>query len=150
MTKVIDGPDVQIRGLVEGWIEALRAKNVESRTVDYAPDVVLFDVIGPFQHVGLEALRARLTEWFSTFRGPIDCEVRDLHITAGDDVAFCHSLNRFRGPLRDGGQLEMWVRCTVCLCKIDGRWTVTHEHASVPFDVTTGRASIDIAPSGLH
>jgi len=150
MTKVIDGPDVQIWGLVEGWIEALRAKNVESRTVDYAPDVVLFDVIGPFQHVGLEALRARLTEWFSTFRGPIDCEVRDLHITAGDDVAFCHSLNRFRGPLRDGGQLEMWVRCTVCLCKIDGRWTVTHEHASVPFDVTTGRASIDIAPSGLH
>jgi uncharacterized protein (TIGR02246 family) len=150
MTKVIDSTDVQIRGMVERWIEALRAKNVESRTVDYAPDVVLFDVVGPFQHVGVEALRARLTEWFSTFRGPIDCELRDLHITAGHDVAFCHSLNRFRGPLRDGGQLDMWVRFTVCLCNIDGRWTVTHEHASVPFDVKTGRASMDIAPSGLH
>jgi ketosteroid isomerase-like protein len=40
----------------------------------------------------------------------------------------------------------MWVRFTVCLRKIDGHWMVTHEHASVPFDVETGRASVDLAP----
>jgi ketosteroid isomerase-like protein len=31
---------------------------------------------------------------FESYQNPIDYEVRDLSITAGDDVAFSHSLNR--------------------------------------------------------
>jgi hypothetical protein len=29
----------------------------------------------------------------------------------------------------------MWWRTTICFRKIDGKWMVTHEHNSVPFDV---------------
>ena len=31
----------------------------------------------------------------------IDYEIRDLSITAGDDVAFSHSLNRMRGTMKN-------------------------------------------------
>jgi ketosteroid isomerase-like protein len=65
---------------------------------------------------------------------------------AGDDVAFCHSLNRIDGTKTDGNKLKMWWRSTVCFRKIDNNWKIAHEHASVPFDVTSGFASLDLKP----
>ena len=50
-------------------------------------------------------------------------------------MAFSHSLNRVSATTTDGEKLDMWWRATVCYRKIDGKWMVTHEHASVPFDV---------------
>jgi ketosteroid isomerase-like protein len=40
----------------------------------------------------------------------------------------------------------MWWRTTVCFRKLDGKWMVTHEHNSVPFDVESGKASLDLKP----
>lgn len=40
----------------------------------------------------------------------------------------------------------MWVRATICFRKIEGKWMITHEHNSTPFDVETGRASLDLQP----
>jgi ketosteroid isomerase-like protein len=40
----------------------------------------------------------------------------------------------------------MWVRATLCLRRIDGKWMIAHEHQSVPFDVETGKASLDLKP----
>ena len=40
----------------------------------------------------------------------------------------------------------MWWRATVCYRKLDGRWLVTHEHASVPFDAQSGQASLGLEP----
>jgi ketosteroid isomerase-like protein len=48
--------------------------------------------------------------------------------------------------MMDGKRLEMWWRSTVCYQRIEGRWMVTHEHNSVPFDPQTGKASLDLRP----
>jgi ketosteroid isomerase-like protein len=40
----------------------------------------------------------------------------------------------------------MWVRATLCLRRIDDKWMIAHEHQSVPFDVETGKASLDLKP----
>lgn len=130
--------EAQIRAIVDDWTNALRAKDVDALTSAYASDVLLFDVINPLKRVGLNALSERLKQWLSTFKGPVDCEIRDLNITAGGEVASCHSLNWFRGSTTGGGTIDMWVRDTVCLRKAQGKWLVTHEHASVPFDAETG------------
>jgi ketosteroid isomerase-like protein len=37
----------------------------------------------------------------------------------------------------------MWWRATICYRKVDGAWQVTHEHASVPFDVAS---ALDLEP----
>ncbi|MDQ3779565.1 MAG: nuclear transport factor 2 family protein [Chloroflexota bacterium] len=111
-----------------------------------APDVVSFDIVNPLRYRGADAGRDRLEEWFASFQGPIDYELRDLSIAAGDDVAFCYSLNRVSGTKLDGEKIVMWWRATVCYRKIRGRWLVTHEHSSVPFDVESGKASLDLTP----
>jgi uncharacterized protein (TIGR02246 family) len=138
--------EARIRALIDHQAEAIRAKDVEGSVASYAPDVLLFDVVNPLQRVGSGAARERLAEWFASFEGPLGYERRDLSLTAGDDVAFVHSLNRVSATRTDGTRIDMWWRATDCYRKLDGRWMVTHQHASVPFDVTSGRASLDLEP----
>jgi hypothetical protein len=73
------------------------------------PDV---DLLAPLQHSGADAIRKRVSEWFSSFQGPIGYEVRNLSITVGDDVAFCHSLTGSSGTQKDGTKIAMWWRAT--------------------------------------
>ena len=138
--------EVQIRRLIEDKIKAIRAKDIDGATSNYALDVLSFDVVNPLQYSGADAIRKRLQEWFSSFQGLIGFEIRDLSITTGADVAFCHSLNGVNGTKTDGKKIEMWWRATVCYRKVDGKWMITHEHASVPFDAKSGLASLDLKP----
>lgn len=59
-------------------------------------------------------------------------EISELNITAGDDVAFATALIRCAGTEANGDKVELGVRLTIGVGKISGRWTVTHEHHSVP------------------
>ena len=137
--------EAQIRALVDDWAEALRAKDVDRVMAHYARHSVTFDLAPPLISTGADA--EGLQAWFSTWPGPLSYEIRDLNITAGDDVAFCHSLNRLSGTKTDGEKVEIWFRQTLCLCKIDGEWRITHQHESVPFYMDGSyRAAVDLTP----
>jgi ketosteroid isomerase-like protein len=82
--------EAQIRGLIEDRINAVRTKDINGLMFNHAPDVLSFDVINPLRYTGSDAVRKRAQEWFSLYQGPIGYEFRDLRITTGDDVAFCH------------------------------------------------------------
>jgi uncharacterized protein (TIGR02246 family) len=138
--------EAQIGALIDDWASALRAKDINRLMASYAPDVLTFDVVNPLQRKGLDAARKRAQEWISSWQGPIECEIRELTITTGDDVAFSHNLSHFSGRQMDGGEIDMWIRATLCYRKIDGRWNVTHEHVSAPFDPESGQASLDLKP----
>jgi len=137
----------EIRQLIESRLKAVHANDVNAAMASCAPDFLLFDLAPPLQHRGAEVNRKGLEEWFATFRGPVGYEMRDLSITAGHDAAFCHSLNRITGGRTDGTETDVWVRTTVCLRKIDGKWTITHEHVSVPFEMRPPfKAALDLEP----
>jgi uncharacterized protein (TIGR02246 family) len=136
----------QIRALIEQRTPALAVKDAAALTSHYARDVVLFDVVGPLLHRGAEAHTRRVIDWLSAYRTGIDYQIRDLSITAGEDIAFCHYLYRVGGTMTDGTQVGMWVRSTICFRRTDRDWTITHEHTSVPFDGATGAASLDLQP----
>ena len=72
--------------------------------------------------------------------------MRDLRITAGDDVAFAHYLYRVTGTMTNGTAVDMWVRTSMGLRQIDGTWTIVHVHTSVPFDPESGEAAVDLTP----
>jgi ketosteroid isomerase-like protein len=46
----------------------------------------------------------------------------------------------------DGGKIDMWWRATVCCRKMNGKWMITPERSSVPFDVESDKASLDLKP----
>jgi ketosteroid isomerase-like protein len=139
--------EVELRQLVDGWTKAIRAKDANGVVSHYAPDIMSFDLAPPLRYQGADALRKSLAEWFVTFRGPVGYELRDLSITAGDSVAFCHSLNRISGARTTGEETDVWVQGTVGFRRIGGKWTVTHEHLSVPFEMAPPfKASLDLKP----
>jgi ketosteroid isomerase-like protein len=112
----------------------------------YAPDVVYFDVVPGLQYTGSAALRPRFLEWFDGFEGPIGQEISHLKILAGGDVAVAHMLIRAGGTLKAGHEVRYWVRGTSALERSDHGWVVTHEHVSLPVDVESGSAAVDLVP----
>jgi uncharacterized protein (TIGR02246 family) len=137
----------QIQQLIDNWVRALRAKDVNGVMSHYAADVVVFDLAPPLQYKGADAYRENWEAWFPTFRGPIGYEIRDLSIAASDDIAFCHSFNRITGTRTDGEKTDVWVRATVCCRKVDGSWKIVHEHQSLPFYMDgSHRAAVDLTP----
>jgi uncharacterized protein (TIGR02246 family) len=149
MTPGNSKPDneAQIRALIDGWAKAIGAKDIDAVVSHYAADIVTFDLAPPLQTTGADALKKSLEAWFPTFRGPVGYEIRDLCITTGDDVAFCRSLNRISGERTDGEETNVWVRATVGLRVIDGKWLIVHAHESVPFYMDGSyRAAVDLKP----
>jgi uncharacterized protein (TIGR02246 family) len=138
--------EAQIRQLVNEWTEALRNKDVDMLVSRYARDISFFGIAPPLHLKGADSYRKNLEGWVLSFKGPIGYEVRDLKVTAGDDVAFCQSLNHLTGTRTNGEETDSWLRVTVCFQKINGEWMVTHEHVSVPFYMDSGKAAIDLKP----
>lgn len=112
----------------------------------FAPDIVSFDIVPPLRHKGTEAKRKNWMDVFTAYQGPLGYEIRELTITVGDDVAFGHSLNRISGTMKNGTRSDFWVRWTGCFRKIDGTWLIAHDQVSVPLDVESGRALLDLRP----
>ena len=125
----------QLRSLIEAWAEAVRAKDIDAVMRHYAPDVVVFDVMPPLFVKGAEAYRRNWQGWFDALDGQADCHFVELHLEVSGDLAYCFSVNRLRARYRDGAKHDAQTRATVCFRKIDGRWLVVHEHASVPMPV---------------
>lgn len=135
-----------ITGQIDEIIEGLRAKDLDVLAGIYAADVVSFDIDPPLQHVGLAAKLKNWERVFTVFK-EVNYEVRDLKITAGDDVAFAHGFGRLSGTLMNEATTNgMWVRVTFCFQKIDGDWLITHDQVSVPFDIASGRGVADLEP----
>jgi uncharacterized protein (TIGR02246 family) len=111
--------------LLDAQIAAVRAKDVSGLLASYAPDVVVFDLVNSVAIPRSDALRKRAAEWLSSFEGPWGYEARDVRIVAGDDLAYCHSLNRVTGTTTLGKEIDMSWRATLCCRKIDGTWMVT-------------------------
>jgi len=138
--------EADIRWRIDKLAEAIRAMDLEGVMSMYAPNIVSFDFEPPLRHVGAEAKRKNWVGAFAMFQHPLGYEIRDLTITLGDDVAFAHSLNRISGTLRNGNRTDLWLRATTCFQKIDGAWLVTHDQVSVPVDLETSRALLNLEP----
>src|ERR1041384_3010617 len=131
----------EIRKLLDEQAAAIRAKDAKTALGNVAPDVLFYDLVDPLRSSGIEAMHNRLGEWLSSFEGEVGYEVVDLKVVTDGEVAFAFGLGTVRGSLKDGRKLEMAWRVTYCCQKLGGKWLISHEHSSVPFNMETGKAS---------
>jgi ketosteroid isomerase-like protein len=140
------GEEARIHKLLNAWVTALRRKDVEGVVAHYEPDIVTYDLIPPLEHEGVAAYRRILEWWFSTIDGAVTYELRDVHVAAGAEVAFVRSLNHIGFKAHDGTLHDTWVRGTLGLRKIGGKWKLSHQHYSAPIDMESGKARLDMRP----
>jgi uncharacterized protein (TIGR02246 family) len=138
--------EADIRQRIAKLTEAIRAMDIDAVAPIYAPDIVSFDIEPPLRHMGAEAKKANWRKVFAAYEHPLEYETRDLTVSAGDDVAFGHTLARIGGTLKNGKKAGYWVRWTMCLRKVGGRWLIAHDQISVPLDIEHGKALLDLEP----
>jgi ketosteroid isomerase-like protein len=136
----------EVRALLDSRSEAIWTKDIDRLMSFYSPDVVYFDLVPGLQYTGAAALRGRFLEWFDAYQGPIGQEIRDLKTGGSGDIAIAHMLIRASGTLKNGPEVGFWVRATSCCQRSDHRWLITHEHVSLPVDLRSGRAAMDLVP----
>jgi len=146
MENETNSSQAQIRAIIYERVEGVNHKDVNALMINHAPDATIFDVLEPLHYQGVEMVRERAEKWLSGYETAIGYEIRDLHITSGEDVAFCRYLYHVTGTLKSKDEVDMWVRATICFQKTDGEWKIVHEHQSVPFNVETGQASLNLKP----
>lgn len=139
--------ETQIRELLAEHSTAMWERDAERLVARYAPEIVKYDLAPPLRNSAPKDAGA-VAKWFAGFDGPIEYEIRDLEVTIGGDVAFCHSLDRMSArPLGAPDKFDLWTRVTVGLRKVDGSWLITHEHTSTPFYMDGSfKAAVDLIP----
>ena len=125
----------QIRDLIERWVTAVHAGDLDGVLADHADDIVMFDVPPP--HEGARGLAAYRDTWPGFLRWQASgavFEIVSLEVTAGTDVAFAHALLRCGTPEDLARKPDYLLRLTLGLRKEQGRWVVAHEHHSFALD----------------
>src|SRR5215468_6434065 len=138
----------EIRGLVDRFVAAFKAKDVDAIMKVYAPDqtLLVFDVVPPRQYVGAAAYRKDWETFLGSFDGSITVELTSLDVGADRNLAYSHSIQRVAGTDKQGKKLDLTVRVTDVYQKIRGRWLIIHEHVSVPVDLDTGKPDLASRP----
>jgi uncharacterized protein (TIGR02246 family) len=124
--------EIAIRALIERWVAAVRAENREEIRAEHHPEILMFDVPPPFLSQGLDAYMATWELFFSRAERAASFGLRDVKVTAGNDVGFATATGRCADFDSAGKQEQLQFRLTMGFRKVAGRWRIVHEHHSLP------------------
>jgi len=137
-------PDIQ--KWMADWTTAFQSKDEAGMAALYAPGLVAYDIVAPLQYAGKDAYMKDWHEFFTSFQGPLTTEFKDCHISSSGDLAYALCLERLAGTSTKGEKIDMWLRVTSIFHKEDGKWLDIHDHVSVPADMASGKAVMDLKP----
>ena len=123
----------QIRELIERWVNAVHTGDLEAVLADHDASIVMFDVPPPNDGVrGIDAYRDTWPPFFEWQRQGAMFELDTLEVTAGPTSRSLYALLRCDMPEALAADPTKRLRLTIGLRKVNGTWTVTHEHHSFP------------------
>ena len=135
-----------VKAFLDRWAGAVRVRDIDRLMSLYAADAVYFDIVPPLRFTGTAEIRRNFLRWFDTWKSDIGVELRELNILVSGDVAFAFTLHRTSGTLKDGREVDYWVRATLGCQRSAQGWSIKHEHISVPVDLKSGRIMMDLLP----
>jgi len=138
--------EAAVRETIEAIASAVRRKDVDAVLALRSSEIRFYGLVPPLQHVGTDAVREVWKSALDAFEGPVEYEVHRLDVAVGDDIAFSRSLNHFGGTQKNGERVISWLCTTLGFGKTEGVWKLLHQHVSVPFDMETGKALLDLTP----
>jgi len=140
--------EAKIRALLATWAKAYASKDAAAVMRMYAlgRELVAYDLAAPLQYRGYEAYKKDYQDYFDAYAGPLVVEERDVHVATDGNLGYAFGLERVAGVLKVGGKTDGWSRFTTLFRRIHGHWYAIHDHISVPADLSTGKAALDLKP----
>jgi len=123
--------EIQIRQLVENWAQAVRNRDLQNILAYHSDDIVMYDVPKPFQSVGMDAYR-KTWDTFFVYTKPGVFDIQELTVFTDNNVAFCFATMKCEDKSSSTDYIELDFRLTIGLRKINDKWTIVHEHHSIP------------------
>jgi ketosteroid isomerase-like protein len=138
----------EIQDVIESRYAHLADGDVKGMLESYAPQVVQFTLAPPLAGPADGHDPAPTEQWLTGFEAPPRRTATQLEITADGDVAFATSIDSMTATPRGASEpFTLWYRMTLGLRRVDGKWLIFHEHASVPFYMDGSfRAAVDLEP----
>jgi len=127
-------PKHEILQLIASWRTSLEAKDVEGMMKNYSPDGVLYDACPPYKTVGADGIASVWKNCLPYIPDEYKVEHRDLQVHVAGDLAFVYGLFHFVPTPPDHPCGQTWMRVTLGLQRVNGTWTVMHEHVSIPYN----------------
>ncbi len=126
--------------------QGIAAAQTEPALVRYFdPNVTFYDLTPGVVH-GLRAFSTDMVGQYAAIKDFND-KIVEIGIEADDHLAFAFSVQKATWIDKKSGKSVLIVfRQTDCYHNIGGKWTLIHQHDSVPFDPKTGRAVLDSSP----
>lgn len=124
----------EIRRILSDYARSIERKDLDGITRDVEKDVLLFDLIPPFETRGIDAYRANWAGCMPYMPKQMEVRQEKMEITVGGDLAVAAFYTRMLavGEESPGGQ--SWMRVTVCLRRTPNGWRSFHEHISQPMN----------------
>jgi ketosteroid isomerase-like protein len=116
----------EVRTMIVNWCNAISSGDRKAILAHHSDGIRMFDFPGTV--TGIQAYDETWDFFFRNPRGPIAFEPSEIEVVAGEDVAFASCFIHCDGT--SAGPLDL--RLTTGLRRIDGQWTIVHEHHSVP------------------
>lgn len=126
----------EIRGLITRWAKAVHAGDLDGTVAHHTSDIVMFDVPPPEEGVrGIDEYRKTWPPFFEWQKAGASFELVELRVIASDSVAFAHALARCGTTDDLAKDPSKRLRLTIGLRKVDGAWSIAHEHHSFTIEV---------------
>jgi ketosteroid isomerase-like protein len=137
----------EIRALEERFIKVQeigdgRPLNLDGIMSFYAPNCVLYDACTPLQFTGEQAIRKDVMNLFGPLQS-LTIKVREMTVHGDRQLAVARSILELTAVGAKGGTSNMTCRVTDCWQRLDGRWRIIHQHASLPCDLRTGKTEFN-------
>lgn len=131
-----------IRRVIHDWVDGIATYDLDAVVAHHAEDVVMFDVPPPFDGVrGLADYRDSWAPFFEWLASGAVFSLDELHVTAGDGVAYAYGLVRCGRPEELAEQPDLRLRVSFGLRRERNRWLIAHEHHSFPLTGAQSQSS---------
>lgn len=140
------GDESHVRQVLSEYAEAIRSGKIDAIVNFYASDIIAFDLVSPLKTIGKDAYKKSWDEFIASCQFPVGYEFSDLMIKCVDDLAVSYALIHMTGTSKSGENMDCWFRMTDTLKKEGETWKISHEHVSVPVDMKSGKALMDLKP----
>jgi ketosteroid isomerase-like protein len=138
-------PSDRVRALLDEWADAIRNKDIERLMACYASDAVAYDMMPPLEWRGADSYRAAWDQGLG-MPGSFEVELYEPVIMASEEVALAYALAHYDVRPPEGEGFDGWFRWTAGFARVSGEWKIVHEHSSVPIEMESKTALIELRP----